>query len=113
MRAIEVHVIETDDDINLAMLSGLIEIDDLDSMSCDECSEDIGHLADDVFEEFSIAIYSDDTSRFVCSSCSAPITERESTIEFEIVFDGLVDGLDDFIEATFDESDLGPDDYRI
>lgn len=105
MRAIEVHVIETDDDINLALKSGLLEPSDLDELYCDECEETVGHESSE-FHEFSVVLYDDDASWLLCADCSSPVTERDTILEFTFDFDSFVEGVDGMLHATFyEESD--------
>ena len=102
MRSIEVHVIETDDDINLALKSGLLESADLDELYCDECEETVGHEGS-AFHEFSVVLYEDDASWFLCADCASPVTERDTILEFTVDFDSFVEGVDGMLEATFHE----------
>ena len=101
MRHIEVHVLETDADVSLALTSGLIELDDLDGATCSDCEESVGH-ADDTFYTFCVVLNEDDYW-FVCEDCATPVVHSESTIPFVFEFGGFVDGIDGMLTATFDD----------
>ena len=78
MRHLEIHVIETEQDIELALQSGVLSVDRLDSSTCSDCQERIGYNADlDSFEGFAVIIDEDDEDWAVCLDCSSPvISER-------------------------------------
>jgi hypothetical protein len=104
MRSIEVHVLETDVDLGLAVRAGLLTENDLDELWCDECEETVGPTESKVFDEFSVVLYDDDTSWFLCASCSANVTERDTLLEVTLDFDSFVEGVDGMLHATFLES---------
>lgn len=97
MRSIEVHLIETDDDIDTALASGLLEIADLDATECSACSELVGHVRDR-FIPFTLNLDEADIPWFTCVTCAQPILEPEITsaaTSHDALFE-LDDDLDDF-----------------
>lgn len=106
MRSLEVHVFETDTDIDLGLQAGLLELDDLDETTCSECDERIGHVGVD-FVEFAITLDEEDEPWFTCSDCAAPVINSEKELEWVIEFEGFSDEVDEMLEATIDEPDKG------
>ena len=90
MRHLEVHVIETEQDIDLAIQAGLLTGSQLDHSYCAECDESVGHsLEVGNFIPFSVVLDSDDNSWPVCSDCAGPVTDSVN-----------------FYTGTFHEDDL-------
>lgn len=80
MRSIEIHVIESDEDLDLGLISGLLEVEDLtDVIACSACQEDLGDAVDDLeFVEFAILL--DHERRwFMCIECSAIVLDGADT----------------------------------
>jgi hypothetical protein len=73
MRHIELHLIETDADIDLALLSGILTADQLDSTECAECGEEIGSSEyDGSFLQFAVVL-DEDTQCAICVECASPV----------------------------------------
>jgi DNA-directed RNA polymerase subunit RPC12/RpoP len=75
MKSYEVHLIETESDIELADLAGLT--DGIDTYECANCWEAIGALEDGTFEPYVITLTYKDDGYSVCIECSAPVIEPE------------------------------------
>jgi hypothetical protein len=73
MQHFEVHFIETEEDVDLGLQSGMLTVEQLDNTSCNECGAHVGH-ASGVFESFAIVIDIDDDDWALCSECSGPVT---------------------------------------
>lgn len=72
MRHVELHIIETDEDINTGLLSGLLSLDDLDILSCIACTDDVGQV-DGAFYGFVVAIDHEDLPWYVCTECASDV----------------------------------------
>jgi hypothetical protein len=92
MRHLEVHVIETDQDVDLAIQAGLVTVEQLNYSLCSECAEDIGHTPLG-FEPFAVVIDEVDRDWAVCLECASPLIDSFETYRTEF-------------PATFDEDDL-------
>jgi hypothetical protein len=92
MRHLEVHVIQTEQDVDLAMQAGLVTADQLNYTLCAECAEDIGHTTLG-FESFAVVIDETDRDWAVCLECASPLIDSFETYRTEF-------------PATFDEDDL-------
>lgn len=100
MRALEVHIIETASDIDLAIQAGLLEPHRLDSSACAECEELVGYGSNvDDFEPFCVVIDIDDNDWVVCIDCSAPLTESSP-----VHVDPLIANLN--LSNIFEDDDL-------
>lgn len=74
MQHFEVHLVETESDIDLALQSGLLTVDQLDNSECADCATRVGH-ASGSFETFAIVINEFDEDWALCSECSSPLVE--------------------------------------
>jgi hypothetical protein len=93
MRAIELHLIETDADARVAVLAGLATEDDVSTPSCISCTEEVGHI-DGTFYEYLIGLDEND-QWIVCVECAQDaITPAEPLVP-----------LDDLDPLSFDEED--------
>lgn len=78
MRSLEVHIVETASDVDLAIKAGLLEPQHLDYSTCSECDDAIGHVIDDgSFEPFAVVIDVDDADWVVCTDCASPVTDGD------------------------------------
>ncbi len=78
MRALEVHIIETASDIDLAIKAGLLEPTQLNAVNCSDCEEEVGHTGGvEEFEPFAVVIDADDADWVVCIDCASPITDGD------------------------------------
>lgn len=86
MQHFEVHLIETEYDIDLALQSGLLTVDQLDTPNCSECDNSVGH-ASGSFEMFAIVIDENDSDWPLCTECVGPliynsIFDSSDSVEF-------------------------------
>jgi hypothetical protein len=82
MRHLELHVVETEQDIDLALQSGILTVDRLDMTTCFECDEPIGYnLELDGFEPFVVVIDDTDSDWALCLDCSAPVLDSTGKSE--------------------------------
>ncbi len=75
MRHLEIHVIETEHDVDLALQSGVLSLDRLDSTECVDCALPVGHASTAGFEPFAVVIDETDCDWAVCLECASPVTE--------------------------------------
>lgn len=74
MRHLEIHVIETEQDIDLALQSGVLTAHRLDASTCSDCQEPIGHNPElDSFEGFAVVIDEFDDDWNTCLDCAMPV----------------------------------------
>ena len=94
MRSIEVHLIESRDDVILGLLAGLLEPAEMtDYLECPACSEEMGELSDDDFVEF-VVMLDERRKWFICMECSDDVVNGYPTSN-ESVHSLFVDDLDD------------------
>lgn len=93
MRHLEIHVIETEQDVDLALQSGLLSLDRLDSTECVDCALPVGHASTDGFEPFAVVIDENDCDWAVCVDCASPVTEGATIPETESL-EALIDSED-------------------
>lgn len=78
MRHLELHVIETEHDIDLALQAGLLELDRLDATECVECGVSLGYSDRTAeFEPFTVVIDESDTDWSLCLECASPVIDGE------------------------------------
>lgn len=75
MRSLEVHLFETDDDLDLAIQSGTALPEQIASTVCSECEGKVGYGALDGFEPFVFVIDENDQDWIVCTECASPIID--------------------------------------
>lgn len=77
MRSLEIHVFETDADLDSGLLSGLLTVDDLDDVECVACLDEVGHVNGGFF---SYVIVLDDIDQwFLCVPCAATVLDSTGT----------------------------------
>jgi uncharacterized protein with PIN domain len=97
MRSVEVHLIESNDDIDLGLLAGLLDPEDLtDDLRCSACSDELGNLSVEEFVEF-VAILDDKRTWFLCTTCSDDVLNGYRTSN-EVGHPLFVDDLDDLAD---------------
>jgi hypothetical protein len=101
MRSIETHVIETGQDVDIALKIGLLEVTDLDITECSSCSDPVGHTKDG-FVSFTVSLDDTDVPWFNCTGCATPIIDPDSAAG-TTSYEGLFDSQEEFDEFTFDE----------
>ncbi len=73
MRSLEVHVFETERDIDLALNAGIVLPEQLASSSCIQCADKIGYSAGPEFGPFVLVIDENDQDWLLCHECATPI----------------------------------------
>jgi hypothetical protein len=111
MRALELHIIETASDVDLAIKAGLLEPHRLDYTSCSDCDDTVGHAAtDEAFEPFCVVIDADDNDWVVCIDCASPITDGDlrKVVEPEMLqeFTNKKKLLSSLVDEYLDDDDL-------
>lgn len=74
MRSLEVHVLETETDVALALSSGVLLPEQMVMTECSDC-EDLVGLRASRFEPFVVVIDEHDQDWTVCSDCARPIVD--------------------------------------
>ena len=75
MRSLEVHVFETEHDVDVAIQSGTSLPEQIAHTSCTDCEGAIGYSSLDGFEPFVFVIDENDQDWAVCSACAGPIID--------------------------------------
>jgi hypothetical protein len=78
MRSVEVHVIESTDDVFLGELAGLLSPEDTDDLQCSSCSADMGEMNNEEFVDF-VVILDDKKTWFMCTECSEDVLNGYQT----------------------------------
>ena len=80
MRSIELHVLEHGSGMDKAVVSGLLEVEELSTdLACTACSEDVGVT---VAAYFPFAVVLDDESRWLmCTACIETVTDPSTSDE--------------------------------
>lgn len=102
MQHLEVHVIESETDIDLALQAGVLTVDQLGHTQCLECATGVAYSGEDGFAAFAIVINEHNQDWSVCMQCAGPMVDQEPYIEES--YEALVDrDLED--PENFDEID--------
>lgn len=75
MRSLEVHVFETEQDVDIAIQSGTALPEQIAQTSCLECEGALGYSSLDGFEPFVFVIDENDQDWVVCIECASPIVD--------------------------------------
>lgn len=75
MRSLEVHLFETEHDVDIAIQSGTALPEQIASTHCTECDQSVGYDGDHAFEPFVFVIDENDQDWVVCSECASPIID--------------------------------------
>lgn len=80
MRSIELHVMEHGSDIDKAVISGLLAVEELSTeLACTACSEDVGIT---VAAYFPFAVVLDEDSKWLmCTACVEDVTDPSTSNE--------------------------------
>lgn len=98
MRHLELHVLETETDIDLAIQAGLLNGEQLASAECAECGDFAGHSPDG-FAPFAVVIDETDADWTLCLECVAPVVDNP--LQYTATSLKLA-----ALSETFDEDDL-------
>lgn len=74
MRSLEVHVLESETDIDLALSSGVLLPEQMVMTDCSDCDGRVGYGAAS-FEPFVVVIDEHDQDWTVCADCARPIVD--------------------------------------
>lgn len=73
MQHIEVHVIESETDLDLALQAGILSIEQLGHTECQECSTNVAYSAESEFSAFAVVINDADQDWALCMDCAGPV----------------------------------------
>lgn len=91
MLHLEIHVIETEEDLDLALQSGLLNIGQANGTECADCSAELGYASLDGFEPFAVIINEHDQDWQICTECAAPVIDGGSGSFYETSYEDLQD----------------------
>ena len=75
MRSLEVHLFETEHDVDLAIQSGTALPEQVANTKCSDCDGAVGYGCLDGFEPFVCVIDENDQDWIVCTECAGPIID--------------------------------------
>ena len=79
MRSLEVHVFETDRDVDLALSAGIVLPEQLARTECVQCSEPVCYSGVSEFYSFVLVIDENDQDWTLCENCASAITDYVDT----------------------------------
>lgn len=95
MRSLEIHVFDTDADLDSGLLSGLLTVDDLDEVECVACLDEVGHVNGGFL---SYATVIDETDQwFLCVPCASTVLDASGPEEVSDPFYLDDEEFDDFV----------------
>lgn len=94
MRSLEVHVFESEDDIDMAILSGTGLPEQLAFTTCAECHAPVGSFGG-AFEIFVLVIDENDRDWLLCSDCAGPVLNHVDEYFPSVVQSRFLDHDDD------------------
>lgn len=87
MRSLEVHVIETDDDLDEAVQAGIVLQEHLEESECSDCGVEVAHAGGQTFDAFCVVLDDSDRDWLVCLDCASSVVEgdfRQATSKPEV-----------------------------
>lgn len=75
MRSLEVHVFETDRDVDLALGAGIVLPEQLAKTACVQCAESVCYSGATEFHPFVLVIDENDQDWILCENCASAITD--------------------------------------
>jgi hypothetical protein len=94
MRSIELHVMEHGSDMSKAVISGLLEVEELHgAIACTACSQDVGIVVDS-YTPFAIVL-DEDSKWFMCTECVEDVTDPSTSNESTELYIAQLDDEDD------------------
>jgi hypothetical protein len=75
MKNIELHTVDSEADIDLAMIAGLLGLDEIDGVSCSACQEEVG-VVNGGFHPY-VIVLDDRDQWYVCSYCAESVIDPE------------------------------------
>lgn len=75
MRSLEVHVFETETDLDNSIRAGIVLPEQIARTECSECEEPISYSTGDSFCPFVLIIDENDQDWSLCEDCASPIVD--------------------------------------
>lgn len=75
MRSLEVHVFETDRDVDLALSAGIVLPEQLARTACVQCKSPVCYSGQTEFQSFVLIIDENDQDWTLCENCASAITD--------------------------------------
>lgn len=75
MRSLEVHHFQTEQDLELALTSGLVLPEQLVATDCSDCNKKLGYSGAGTFKPFVFVLDENDQDWIVCETCARPILD--------------------------------------
>lgn len=97
MRSLEVHLFETERDVDLAIKSGTALPEQIASTKCIDCNDAAGYDRED-FRPFILVIDENDQDWILCCSCAGPILTYVDAFFPPVVRSHFGDDLDDGLD---------------
>jgi hypothetical protein len=101
MRSLEVHLIESETDIDSLLNAGLLLPEQLAATDCYECDAEIGFI-DPEFEAFVVVLDENDQDWTVCAECAGPIIDYVNTYFPPLLHNRYALSVDDADEDDMD-----------
>lgn len=101
MRSLEIHVFDTDADLDSGLLSGLLTVDDLDDVECIACLDEVGHV-NGAFMSY-VTVLDETDQWFLCVPCATTVLDSTGTSGITSDSDFYLLDVDD---EEFDNFDL-------
>ena len=79
MLHLEIHVLETEEDLDLALQSGLLTIGQVNGTKCSDCGIELGYASLEGFEPFAVIINEHDQDWHACTECASPVIDGPAT----------------------------------
>lgn len=79
MRSLEVHVFETDRDLDLALSAGIVLPEQVARTECVQCEAPLCYSGNSEFCSFVLVIDENDQDWVLCENCATPITDYVDT----------------------------------
>lgn len=75
MRSLEVHVFETDTDLDNALQAGIVLPEQVALTKCAQCGDKVCYSGTDGYCPFVLVIDENDQDWMLCEDCASPITD--------------------------------------
>lgn len=92
MRSLEVHVFETDSDLDNALSAGLVLPEQIARTECVECASPICYSGTDAYCPFVLIIDENDRDWALCEECAGPIVDYVDAFFPPVVKSHFLDG---------------------
>lgn len=103
MQHLEIHVIETETDIDLSLQAGILTVDQLGHTQCVECATGVAYSGEEGFAAFAVVINEKNQDWPLCMQCAGPIVDQDPYIaeSYEVLVDRDLDDLENFDEIDY------------